>query len=443
MTSMIFSARKLTVMSALLVCSFFSRAWAEALELEAKPADPYFAKFNPRKAPEYTGLYLKEGDRLAIVGDSITEQKMYSRMIETYLTVCVPELKIETRQFGWSGETADGFLHRMKNDCLRFKPTVVTLCYGMNDYRYKPYEEAIGAAYRKNYGEVAREFKAAGARVVLGSAGCVGKVASWVKSAAGTLEDHNLSLCELRNIDVDIATKEDIRFADVFWPMYKATFEAHKNYGEKYNVAGNDGVHPGWAGHLIMAYAYLKALGLKGDIGTFTVDLQGATATASDGHTVDGFKDGVLSLTSKRYPFCATGKVDSDREIRSGMTLVPFNETLNRLVLIVKNAPAAKYKITWGAESKDYTSDELAKGINLAADFVVNPFSAAFNKVDAAVNAKQQYETKQIKQIFHGKEGKDDMEGAVKKTEAERAPLVAAIQAAVVPVSHTIKIEAQ
>ncbi len=87
-----------------------------------KPADPYFAKFAPLKAPaDGRDCMLHDGDRLAIIGDSITEQKMYSRIIETYLTVCVPQLNITARQFGWSGETAEGFLHRMTNDCLRFQ----------------------------------------------------------------------------------------------------------------------------------------------------------------------------------------------------------------------------------------------------------------------------------------------------------------------------------
>jgi 1,2-phenylacetyl-CoA epoxidase catalytic subunit len=48
-----------------------------------------------------------------------------------------------------------------------------------------------------------------------------------------------------------------------------------------------------------------------------------------------------------------------------------------------------------------------------------------------------------VKKIFHGPEGKADMEAAVKKTEAERAPLAAAIQAAFQPVTHMLKIEAQ
>ena len=55
--------------------------------------------------------------------------------------MCVPDLHITARQFGWSGETAEGFRQRMTNDCLLFKPTVATTCYGMNDYRYRPYDE--------------------------------------------------------------------------------------------------------------------------------------------------------------------------------------------------------------------------------------------------------------------------------------------------------------
>ena len=69
-----------------------------AQDLETKPSDPYFQDYQPRKAPRPPGLLLKKGDRLAICGDSITEQKMYSRIIETYLTVCMPDLNVSVRQ---------------------------------------------------------------------------------------------------------------------------------------------------------------------------------------------------------------------------------------------------------------------------------------------------------------------------------------------------------
>ncbi len=416
---------------------------AESAALEPKPADAYFEKYHPVQAPAPGGLLLKEGDLLAICGDSITEQKMYSRIMETYLTVCVPDLNLRVRQFGWSGEVAAGFLRRMTNDCLRFHPDVATTSYGMNDYKYRPYDEATARWYRTNYTAVVDAFQSIGTRVVLGSPGCVGKVASWVKTAAGTLEEHNLNLCALRNIDVEIAREEGTRFADIFWPMFTAGFEARHEYGNHYEISGRDGVHPGWAGHLLMTYEYLRALGLPGDIGTFEVDLARDHAAASRGHHIDGFSNGELTVTSRRYPFCAAGDKDDDQSIRSGMSLVPFNQDLNRLLLIVRGGKAERYEITWGPASRVYSAADLAKGVNLAADFSVNPFSDAFKKVDEAVAAKQAFETVQIKKRFHSREARAEMDVVVAETEAERTPLVKAIHAAFVPVTHTIRIEAR
>ena len=414
-----------------------------AVRLEPKPADPFFEKFTPVRAPAAGKLLLRPGDRLAICGDSITEQKMYSRIMETYLTVCVPELGMTVRQYGWSGETAEGFRRRMTNDCLRFQPTVATLCYGMNDYRYRPIDEANDAWYRSNYTAVARAFKAAGTRVVLGSPGCVGKVASWVKSASGTLEEHNLHLCALRNLDVAIAAQEKVRFADVFWPMFTAGFEARRRYGPDYALAGEDGVHPGWAGQLVMARAYLKAMGLEGDLGTFTVNLKTQRAETTPGHTCDRATPSQFTFTSRRYPYCATGAVDRANSVRSAMSLVPFNDELNRLRLVVKGATAANYKVTWGEESKLFPAAQLAKGINLAEEFAANPFLPAFRRVEAAVAAKQTYETEQVKKAFRSPEAKTDLAAVVARTEAERALLALAIQAVFVPVTHTLTIEPQ
>ena len=122
------------------------------------------------------------------------------------------------------------------------------------------------------------------------------------------------------------------------------------------------------------------------------------------------------------------------------MALVPFNQDFNRFLLIAKGGKAENYKVTWGDFSHDYTAAELKNGVNLAADFPVNPFSEAFKNVDEAVAKKQAFETRQIKELFYGPEGKSDMEKTADDTERERAPLVAAIQTAFVPVTHTIAI---
>ena len=414
-----------------------------AQTLETKPSDPYFAKFEPKKAPQPDGLMLRPNDRLAICGDSITEQKMYSRVMETYLTVAVPELGVTVRQYGWGGEQAPGFLARMTNDVLRFHPTIATTCYGMNDHGYRPYEEQIGARYREFSTAIVRSFQQAGARVIQGSPGCVGKVPQWSRNPGGA-EDLNLNLCALRNIGVEIAGAEQTGFADVFWPMFTADYTARQKYGTNYAVAGKDGVHPGWSGSFIMAYSFLKAMGLDGEIGTFTVDMGGKKATASKGHEVVSFNNGELQIKSSRYPFCAPkGEVEKDDNIRSGMSLVPFNQELNRLVLKVSNAPAARYRVTWGAETKSYSSEQLAKGVNLAEEFANNPFVPAFEKVDAAVAAKQAYETRQIKDLFHGPEGRADSDLTAALTEKVREPLAKAIKTAFVPVTHTVVIAAE
>jgi hypothetical protein len=272
----------------------------------------------------------------------------------------------------------------------------------------------------------------------------VGKKPSWSRDANATTEALNLNLCELRNIDIDIARTEKIGFADVFWPMLALGFGGQQKYGPDYAIAGKDGVHPDWAGQLVMAYAFLRALGLDGEIGTYTIDLRTKKAEVSYGHELLSFKNDELEIKSSRYPFCASGgDPTKDNNIRSGMTLVPFNQELNRVMLVIKNPEAKNYKVTWGAESRTYSAEQLGKGLNLAEDFAVNPFSDAFGKVDAAVAAKQAYETRQIKDLFHGPEGKADPEATAALTEKVRAPLAAAIKTAFVPVTHTIRIEAE
>jgi len=414
-----------------------------AQEYESLPADPYFAAYKPLKAPPVEELLLKPGDRLAICGDSITEQKMYSRIMETYLTVCVPQLDVTIRQFGWSGEKAPGFLARMVNDVLRFGPTIATTCYAMNDHNYQPYKEEHGQVYRDASLAIIRAFKERGVRVIQGSAGTVGKMPSWVQRAQGTVDDLNRSLSEFRNIDVRLAEQEQVAFADVFLPMLIQGFEAKHRYGDDYMISGKDGVHPGWAGHLVMAYAFLRAMGLDGQIGTITVDMANGQTTASQGHRILSSESGRVEVESSRYPFCASGPADDDSSIRSGMTLVPFNDDLNRFMLIVKNPPAGGCRVTWGDAAKSYTAAQLRAGVNLAADFEINPFSEAFHRVDEAVAAKQAYETRQVKMLFHGPEGETDMDATVALTEKTRAPLAEAVEAAFVPVQHTIRIEAQ
>lgn len=405
----------------------------------AWPAELSAYDLKPATAPP--GCVLNKGDRLAICGDSITEQKRYSVLIETYLTACLPELEITCRQYGWSGEQAGGFLNRMKNDVLRFKPTLATTCYGMNDFRYVPYDEAIATTYRGNQSAITRLFKDSGCRVILGSSGIIDSVPHWVKNATGTQQDLNLALSKFRNITLEVATAEHAGFADVYQPMLLADLAAKQKYGPGFKVAGKDGVHPGWAGQVIMAYAFLKAMGIDGDLGTITWDAASNQATAAGGHEVLACTDGRLALRSTKLPFSpGPGDATKDDAIRAGMALVPFDNDLNRLILRVTSPKAKSYTVTWGDASKRYTAAELAAGVPLAKDFDHNPLVPAFTAILNAVAAKQDYETRQIKTLAHGLEGAADIEQTFALTEKTRAPLAQAIRVAHQPVDHAIAI---
>jgi hypothetical protein len=241
-----------------------------------------------------------------------------------------------------------------------------------------------------------------------------------------------------------VAEEQDVAFADIFWPMYQQQIFAARKYGtaaKPYEIAGSDGIHPGGAGHLMMAYCFLRSMGLTGDVATIKFDRQTDTATVSAGHQVTACQLGAISLNSQRYPFCADGPVDQDDSIRSGMSLVPFNAQLNRFMLYVSGLDAAHGKITWGQQSVIVDREKLQTGVNLAALFPVNPFTQAFQAVDSAVAAKQAFETQQVKRVFHGSEGKNDLESAVARTEKERAKLVANIATARTAVAHQLIIQ--
>ena len=400
--------------------------------------------------PARAETHLKDDDVVAVCGDSITEQKLYSMYIEDYLLMCKPKQGIRTAQFGWGGEVAPGFLSRMTNDVLWLKPTVVTTCYGMNDGGYSPMDEAKAKRYRAATREIVKKFKEAGVRtIIVGSPGAVDT--DFFRRGNGGAEMYNKTLSELRDIAKQVAEEEGVLFANVFDAMYTAMPKAKAKLGNQYHVCGPDGFHPAPNGHLIMAYAFLKAMGCDGNIGTITLDAQSGKAEATEGHKLLSSDSASVEVESTRYPFCFYGNESSPDGTRSIVPFLPFNEELNRYTLVVKNANAPRVKVTWGNASKEFAAEELAKGINLAAEFVVeNPFSEPFRKVEQVVRLQQNYETPLHKNFLHNlapyyqlvPEEREALDRIAGKVQAKDKELFDQAAAAVKPVKHVIKIEA-
>ena len=269
----------------------------------------------------------------------------------------------------------------MDNDLLQFHPTVMTTCYGMNDGGYSPMTPDKAQRYKDSQTQIVEKAKKAGVRlIVVGSPGCVDT--DMFKRNPAEAQMYNKTLGDLKDIARSVAQAEGVTFANVYEPMIDVMGKTKAKFGHTYHLAGGDGVHPDSNGHLVMAYAYLKALGASGDIGKISVDLAADKADATAGHKVLSCKAGAVELESTRYPFCFYGDPKQTNSTRGVLEFLPFNQDLNRFILVV-SGPADHYKVTWGKTSKEFSASQLKEGINLAAEFLDNPFSEAFQKVDA------------------------------------------------------------
>lgn len=393
-------------------------------------------------------LALQGGDFVAVVGDSITEQRQYSVFLEDYLLMCRPAENLRVAQFGWGGETAHGFAGRMENDMLRFHPTVVTTCFGMNDGGYAALTPDKAARYEAAQTAIVQKCKAAGVRViVVGSPGCVD--ANTFRKSRLEATMYNATLAQERDIARGVAQREGVLFADVYAAMFDAMLKAKQEFGEDYHVAGADGVHPDANGQLCMAFAFLKALGCAGDIGRIEINLATGQAQASPGHRVLAQAAGRVELESSRYPFCFYGDGMSPNSTRSILAALPFNAELNRFMLVVTGGKADRYQVSWDRHTKQFTAAHLATGVNLAAEFLENPFSKPFADVERLIRAQQGFETPLVKALLHdfpelqtaAPEEADALGRIASKLMQKDKQLFDKAAAAVVPVKHTLHLE--
>ena len=392
---------------------------------------------------------LRSGDRVAICGDSITEQHLYSADIAAYLICCQPEPKLTAEQFGWGGETTAGFLAKMPQFMLPFGNDVATTCYGMNDGRYAALTPAVADGYRKSTTAVVEQLKQHGYRfIVVGSPGVVDS--QTFRHDPTKAEVYNKTLAGLTDIGREVARQQGVSFADVHAAMLDVMVKAKAKYGQDYVFAGPDGVHPKANGHLVMAYAFLKALGVSGDVGTITFDGVSQRATATDGHKVLSCADGTIQMESTRYPFCFSGDPAKPDATTGVIQFMPFNDDLNRFRLVAVNVGSGQVRVTFGGQTKTFAAADLAHGINLAGEFLDNPFSAPFSAEMKKVQQQQAIETQLDKNLYNSiptygqavpeaKSAYDAFEPAIVDLLTKQANAVAEH---VPPVMYTIKIEA-
>jgi lysophospholipase L1-like esterase len=308
----------------------------------------------PAAAAEFP---IHDGDRVVLLGDSITEQRLYTTVIETYTLSRFPQWKLSFRNIGWGGDTARGGLGRAARDMLPLKPTFVTIDFGMNDHGYRAHDEGIYKGYIEKQTQLVALLKANHARVALLTPQPIEE-----KRPDPDKDAKNGSLRKMSDGLREIAAKENVLFADQFDP-YMAVMLTARQANPTAFIGGGDAVHPGPVGHTVMGWAILKALGAPAAVSGVELTAAGKLV-ASSGCQVTEVKAETGSLSFIRKD--ETLPMPFSLQNEAATKLIPVLADLSRYELKITGLTAAKYQLLIDDKpAAVFTAQELAAGCNL------------------------------------------------------------------------------
>jgi lysophospholipase L1-like esterase len=328
---------------------------------------------------------IHDGDRVVFLGDSITEQRLYTTYIEAYALTRHPQWRLWFRNVGWGGDTAwlrqrshpdeaklfaadesaqqkmveDSVTRGLERDVLPLKPTLVTVKFGMNDHAYQAFREDIFRAYARSQTEIAEVLKAHGARVAFLTPQPIED-----KRPDPDQDVRNQSLRKFSDGLREIANKEGATFVDQFDPYMAMLLRERANSPAGF-VGGGDAVHPGPIGHTVMAWAILKGLGAPALVSRVQIDYASQKLSLAEQCRVVGLKvsDGVVKFDREDEAL----PMPIDEKAGTALKLAPILEDLDRYELQVTGLPAGTYELSIDGEAVGKAnSEELAKGWNLA-----------------------------------------------------------------------------
>ncbi len=327
---------------------------------------------------------IRDGDRVVFLGDSITEQRLYTTYIEAYALTRHPRWKMSFRNVGWGGDTSwlrqrtrpdegrlfaaegkdldamveDSVGRGLGRDVLPLKPTFVTVKFGMNDHSYQTFRPDIFRAYSRSQTEIAQVLAGAGARVAFLTPQPIED-----KRPDPDKDARNQSLRRFSDGLKDIAAANNALFVDQFGP-YMDRMLAERATDPKAFIGGGDAVHPGPAGQTLMAWIVLKGLGATPQVSEVDIEVASKSVRATSCQVDNlAFADGGVAFD--RLDEALPMPVDPRAE--SALGLAPVLDELSRYTVRVAGLSEGAYAITVDGEAATRaTAAELSKGVNLS-----------------------------------------------------------------------------
>jgi hypothetical protein len=252
---------------------------------------------------------------------------------------------------------------------LPYNPTVLTIMLGMNDGRYRAFDQPLfdefAAGYKHIVDSARRAFPAIRITAIEPSP------YDDVTRAPSFEGGYNAVLVRYSDFLKQLAAEQKLGLADLNTPVVAALQKA--NAADPANAAKliPDRIHPGAAGHLLMAEALLKAWNAPAlvtdveidaarkeavrQLGTHVAELHSADLHSTNGIAWTQTDEALPMPVDMRDPLVALAMRSSD-----------FMDALNRQSLKVRGLAAGRYTLKIDGEPAGaFTSAELAGGVNL------------------------------------------------------------------------------
>ena len=331
----------------------------------------------------------RQGDRVAFVGNSITDGGHYHSYLWLYYMTRFPEQRLWMMNCGIGGDTSTEILNRLQADVIDRNPSVILLTYGMNDAGlFELYadtaevwsEQRIRLA-RENLNKMEQQLKdLADTRIVM-----IGTSPYDEK----TRMNNNIFPHKAANITRMVSDQEQVARRN-HWEFFNFNDlmtrfnEARQQQDSTFTLCGSDRIHPDNDGHMYMAYLILKAQGMSGlPVADICIDVRKKHIERAENCSVSGLsisKDGRVAFDylarSLPYPLdtIARGGMEFKRPQSQITTLVPdFQREMNAEMLCLKNLKKGLYRLSVDDILIDtFTAEQLDEGVNMA-DYMQTP----------------------------------------------------------------------
>lgn len=316
------------------------------------------------------GFYLKDGDRVVFYGDSITEQRLYTTFVESYVLTRFPQLKVSFVHSGVGGDRVTGGWAgeidlRLNRDVFAYRPTVMTIMLGMNDGSYRAFDEEIFNTYKTGYRHILESVKTRfpEIRLTLIQPSPFDDVTRPPEFEGG----YNSVLVRYGQLVKETAEREKQTVADLNTPVVSALVNAKAANPELAKKIIEDRVHPGPGGHLLMAGALLKSWDAPSAVTAVEIAAASMKVVGQTNTEVMDLR-GTGGLEWNQRDNALPMPLDlKDEVMLLALRSSDFLEILDQQTLKVSGLSDSKYQLDIdGTDLGVFTKEQLAAGINLA-----------------------------------------------------------------------------